>query len=840
MWDDTRKRNKRIEVIVIFISLILVVLGLFADIKVFNGNQLFRIKCSDSLLLTIVQIQASVSTLTIALVALLSGVVSKSYMGISLSSFFLENIPYILKMKFIIVLEFILLVLNVVVIINSLCWVGISLFIVSVLFIVFAVFELYDVFKGDKSTLKEIESFVTHIFQKENDYENIAQQYIRDWKKDAKNQSIEDYKRYFEIYMELIYRLLLDGKIEEVNSFSERIARIFLSDDSKASKITGIRFIENYYYQICEWIDKNVEIAYSYTGQIHLIDRVGHEWYVAVDSLDAEVIEEHVDFDRLSKNVIKASVLLGYDENVRSESQTINSLAASLGAIVSKQKQKGNQINYFKWESIIDNSYGYYYFNIPEKVVNLYYDKLALRDFNVCYGYIDNQQLDMVKEAIFLNGLGKLHQIKDSSYVLRIMLIHGYMYYLAYRENTDCIDVSLQQKIKDVISDVEVIKRVSDFYILLSEDRELLSEETERKIESYLMGYDPFPKYDDVRFVIIDGVIQEYFLFVILYMSRYSVQPNLFFDFLDVDIYKKFLSENTYNRIRKNFIEMISLFDSSNHSEHETKKIVDEMLTSFEIYMKKKCKKRFLELVEKEQKETEKEDFEGSFKDNTKEEIEQRFSGLFELLNVSAKNSKRYNKLVVYNKHKTIDELRDTFKNVYLKDVFAEFMQILMNELINEYGIKVVKRNELFNSNKAFRDYLDEKGFDLFVGSQYAFGCNAYKEKNDHTNYFKDKNCYFISSTAGGLATRKGCVSVILHKVVVEVSPPEDDLLSYEKDEETGLIPYQVINGVILDFEEEELKKYLRGVLRSVKVSFDVTIGVNDSNDAEVANIIIR
>lgn len=56
--------------------------------------------------LTLLQIQAAVTTLTLTIIDLLSGNVSDSYMGIPISMFYLEKRPFLLKQKAVILTEF--------------------------------------------------------------------------------------------------------------------------------------------------------------------------------------------------------------------------------------------------------------------------------------------------------------------------------------------------------------------------------------------------------------------------------------------------------------------------------------------------------------------------------------------------------------------------------------------------------------------------------------------------------------------------------------------------------------------------------------------------------------
>ena len=69
---------------------ILVFVGIMCDIYVKLGFPSLRVKDLHSYTMDLVQIQATFTTLTIAILALLSGVISKIHFGISISAYYLE------------------------------------------------------------------------------------------------------------------------------------------------------------------------------------------------------------------------------------------------------------------------------------------------------------------------------------------------------------------------------------------------------------------------------------------------------------------------------------------------------------------------------------------------------------------------------------------------------------------------------------------------------------------------------------------------------------------------------------------------------------------------------
>ena len=119
------------------------------------------------------------------------------------------------------------------------------------------------------------------------------------------------------------------------------------------------------------------------------------------------------------------------------------------------------------------DKYGYYSYGIPDNSQRFYKMALGLRDFNVIYGFLLYGQLEYVKDGFFLDGISHTYKVEDASGVFKIMLVHCFMYYLAFRESNDCVEKTTQENVKNLITDKTVINSVNNYYYRLSENVKL-------------------------------------------------------------------------------------------------------------------------------------------------------------------------------------------------------------------------------------------------------------------------------------------------------------------------------------------------------------------------------
>lgn len=112
-WIKIRQRIIIYEILAVCVVLGLLVIGLWLQLHLDSEFETVMDNIDEDFALVILQIQATIDTLTIAIIALISGSISDSNMGIAFSNYFLNIRPFIFKQKRIIISSLLLLVINI-------------------------------------------------------------------------------------------------------------------------------------------------------------------------------------------------------------------------------------------------------------------------------------------------------------------------------------------------------------------------------------------------------------------------------------------------------------------------------------------------------------------------------------------------------------------------------------------------------------------------------------------------------------------------------------------------------------------------------------------------------
>ncbi|MDE6970366.1 MAG: hypothetical protein K2P69_11495 [Eubacterium sp.] len=94
-WIKIRQRIIIYEILAVCVVLGLLVIGLWLQLHLDSEFETVMDNIDEDFALVILQIQATIDTLTIAIIALISGSISDSNMGIAFSNYFLNIRPFI-------------------------------------------------------------------------------------------------------------------------------------------------------------------------------------------------------------------------------------------------------------------------------------------------------------------------------------------------------------------------------------------------------------------------------------------------------------------------------------------------------------------------------------------------------------------------------------------------------------------------------------------------------------------------------------------------------------------------------------------------------------------------
>lgn len=201
--------SKEFEILILVAIFLSILVAIMLDIKIFVLPNFFYMKNNNEheLINTLLTVQASTFSISIALIALLSGTIKESVYGISVSNYIMQEAPHIFKHNFIIISCLIIILLNFICVAMNFFNVSIDLFFVSILLLILLYKDVIKIFTEKDNTNILIEKFIICNYP--------TKKYLLNNFKNALIRSIET-QNLFEIKNN--YRLLIELFMCEVES----------------------------------------------------------------------------------------------------------------------------------------------------------------------------------------------------------------------------------------------------------------------------------------------------------------------------------------------------------------------------------------------------------------------------------------------------------------------------------------------------------------------------------------------------------------------------------------------------------------------------------------------
>lgn len=154
--NETQKKEQRWLTVILIIGLA----GVLDEVIARIFHPLFYVLNFDSVSLAILSIQATVATLVLTILSLMTNKMDASYIGVSINDFLLNIKPWIFKQKRIIISEIVLIVGNVFIHMAGWYNIVVTIFIISMLLVIISVSEIYEAFLGSEKINEEIEAYL--------------------------------------------------------------------------------------------------------------------------------------------------------------------------------------------------------------------------------------------------------------------------------------------------------------------------------------------------------------------------------------------------------------------------------------------------------------------------------------------------------------------------------------------------------------------------------------------------------------------------------------------------------------------------------------------------------
>ncbi len=263
-------KNFRLIIIVI-LFIILFSIDVYFDEEI----QKFLPNFNDSFISSIAQIQATIGTLVFTIVAIVSGYITDTYLGVSITDFYLniqnkrytqhKLIKYFVFLTILCVFGYLL----------RLKLVVLFCFLLTASLIYKSSNNVYRVFGGKYSIQNDIKKYLNDVLKNENNQELIISIFIslkREWSEMLDSLNYSEYIFYKDYFCAFLIKVLTikpdeaESNINTVNTLCSNLVNQFIYTENNIIKRYGIIFVKQVYKALCCQINNNNKLFSSHTG----------------------------------------------------------------------------------------------------------------------------------------------------------------------------------------------------------------------------------------------------------------------------------------------------------------------------------------------------------------------------------------------------------------------------------------------------------------------------------------------------------------------------------------------------------------------------------------------
>ena len=851
-WNRMRKQNRNLESMILIIIAACFLLGGWCDWNALVKEKAWIfINDIDAFSLTILQIQASTATLIIARIALITGNISDSYMGVSVSDFYLNIKPWKLKQKMLIFMllgfELIGALFHVLKLYN--CVFGV--FVATLAVILLSILEMYSAFEGRNKQNQDIEAYINYVLDSDTKIDcklDVYQKFVLDWKRELDSQDKQSYEKYYEIFkrcMLVLWDCGMDKCMSAIEQQSYNMAYSLLGSEKVLVKERGIEFIQDVYDILWGCIYKcnvkNQGFSGKYRKEFSLFSQIGADLMQNMDELSIESVERRMMFGHFTDTVQRVALWLGNkEENKDCENETknkrleykfsseiieLNSFARYVGYYLGKQQNKNNTVNYRLWSVDLKYRNLFSAYNIPEERQEIYLKSKLSIYFGYCYGMLVNGQEEVVKQGLYLQGMKQVLTSNKYQFLL-YLTVHCYVYYLAVRENDDCVTEKIRHSARNIWEDPKIKDAFLDYLNILAENSQWINLDILRQMENVMNGYELFSQNGTSKVMMIESVISEFYIFFVVFMSCEFNLPELLERNVDDSRMIWYVSKSNEKTTKEMFTELFKMIYMENKVDEQIEAEVNLMYDSFEKAVKKKHKERRLRSAMESQAnyETNEEEIGKKIQRDIAHRLRERFAPILvenddtdDVIIIDLLNISDYTDLVG----------KRSIAGYYF-DIDGAFLRGIERFLLNKKALETKNRFKDFENDKEFMEYLSANNQYLLFGSQLILKNSNYKNRAEFNEFLDKCKTIYTVGELNGIALKEDSIQVCLHEVKVSICSPSIEEENVNYNEQTGKYYYSIINGLPVEFEKDELIEFLYNERKVIKVTAKVSIQVNE------------
>ena len=166
--------------------------------------------------------------------------------------------------------------------------------------------------------------------------------------------------------------------------------------------------------------------------------------------------------------------------------------------------------------------------------------------------------------------------------------------------------------------------------------------------------------------------------------------------------------------------------------------------------------------------------------------------------------------------------------NRFYSDMEGSFLYGILSFLIKRKVVEFKSRFNDFKNDEEFMEYLTAKELSIMLGSRYVMKNRDWHLNDMYDNFIENRETIFTSFLRDGIALKRGAIQICLHDVNVSIHPLTVAESNAKFDSKSKKYSYSIVEGLPIDFEEDELREFLYNNRKVIDVTAKISIQVNE------------
>ena len=817
--------RKNFEYAVALVFIILFIIALMFDNEMLSPLKLINEKYIDGQMNTVLQVQASVTTLGIALLSLLSGFTKEMYFGISVSQYILQIKPLIFKHKNNIYLELILVVLGYLAIVFGLYNSLVVCFLLSIVIIGIMVRDIFTVFSGAKEVIAEIKQYCLDFFKESNGQQKAD--YIFNALSDDIGYAIETNNNsrlqnsldlYHDIFLTIANRKNLVLPSPDINQWEDAYVstcRMLYKPGNGAISLLAVE-------SACRILSSNAETQANI--ELNIWDKISPDFFNELQNINISSLDKSGILYKLHRALY---MNLRFKENILQNNLSIVQYSSNVYYFLKRKMRTEEEAFSLITRSLMD-------------VLIMFTDWTFNDDGNkktVAYkemGYYTKTMIDNFEDAVLNKAFAEWFE--HNNFALNAakhnMIILIYLYYLSLKEEL------VTSKQREFATDIAKNNRkVFHFFILWLHDRpSYITSEFVEEISNILQSWEVY-QLGKAKWVMMDYVVKEFCIFNLL-AGEYGINElikvlsELAKD-MEFSYYTRFVGSNKAltQKTYEVFLKMFGLEEVVHEKTAETmEKFESALISVYKTAETNKVNKiSSLNNIEAEK----------TIEAMQNEIVHELDSIIAPFKNNMPENIMKLDR-EVFTYTTFTEQCLDTQSIEFIrKGIKSQLIQLLAWMIFKKAAIEKVKANDK-NMLDVFFSLVESSTVKLNTLLGYRNWFHGFSRQEDFTTFeSKMKKVRDESTNDIVFAIDERLLYVNHLSIEIRVDTLTDKEILDSAELRDGKYFYTVTNDIKLPYEKEELIEHVSKLRRIVRARITCDYGYsNDSNNIGVGIII--